>query len=247
MKLRFFLFTVMLAFISLLSVSAHSVFAFAISDKAPKGYYIYEDTLSPDHKYGVTVFDNTENDAPDDGKSQIIEVKTGKLLGAINAELACKNMNHDTIVPTRWTADDSTLLWLVDGKWGFSNEVLIHLKDEKIASQIDVLDLLQKEILKRTKAATPKEYAKVQATSGDFGSWYKDGFAIDCVPDDRGNVTDKPLVFPLLYHVFLTSNTKGLEDVVNVDSRMTALLHQDGTIEVIDFHMGKEPPSRTWE
>jgi hypothetical protein len=214
----------------------------------PKGFFISDDTLSPDHKYGVTVFDNSDDnvEAPDNAKSQIIEVKTGHLLGAIQSDLAQKNMNHDSIVPTRWTADDSMLVWQVDGKWGFSDIVLIKLADGKIKSQTDLLNLLQQEILKRTQAASPKKYAEVKGTSGEFGSWYKDGFAIDCVLDQKGDGTDGPLKFPLVYDVFLTSNTKGDEGMVNVDSRMTAKVNLDGTVHVDEFHMGKTPNARNW-
>jgi hypothetical protein len=220
-----------------------------MAENLPKGFYISDNTLSPDHKYGVTVFNNTDNgdvEPPDGAKSQVIEVKTGHVLGAIQADLAMKNMNHDEIVPTRWTADDSMMLWQVDGKWGFSDIVLIKLADGKIQSQIDLLDLLQKEILKRTQKAKPKDYAAVKATSADFGSWYKDGFAIDCVLDEKGDGTDGPMKFPLVYQVFLTSNTKGMEDIVNVDSRMTASIAADGTLHVDDFHIGRTPPARTW-
>jgi|GEM_PF-1935855 len=223
-----------------------SSFSGANGQTLPKGWFIPDNTLSPDHKYGVTAFDNTDNDAPDGAKSQIIEVKTGHLLGAVQADLAMKNMNHDEIVPTRWTEDDSTLLWQVDGKWGFSDIVLITLGNGKIQSQVDLLDLLQKEILKRTREATPNNYAKIKATSGDFGSWYKDGFAIDCVLDQKGDGTDGPLKFPLIYHVFLTSNTKGMDDIINVNSRMIASVSKDGTVQVDNFHMGNKPPARTW-
>ena len=218
----------------------------ALAQGVPKGYFISDDTLSPDKKYGVTVFDNEKADMPDIGENVVIDIKTGHILGSINSEFAMKNMNHDTIVPTRWTADDSMLLWQIDGKWGFSDIVLIKLGGGKIVSQFNVLDALQKEILKRTQAAEPKKYAAVKATSADFGSWFKDGFAIDCVLDQKGDGTDGPLKFPLLYHVYLTSNTKGDEGMVNVDSRMNAEVSADGTFKVTDFHMGNKPPARTW-
>jgi len=54
------------------------------------------------------------------------------------------------------------------------------------------------------------------------------------------------LKFPLLYHVFLTSNTKGIEGVTNLNSRMTAEVGADGTLKVNDFHLGTDPPARNW-
>jgi hypothetical protein len=220
--------------------------AIAFAQGVSKGYYISDNTLSPDKKYGVTVWDNEANDEPpDNAKSQVIEVKTGHILGDINAEIARKNMNHDSIVPTRWTADDSMLLWQVDGKWGFNDIVLIKLSGGKIVSQFDVLAALQTEILKRTQAASPKKYAAVKATGDEFGSWYKDGFAIDCVLDQKGDGTDGPMTFPLSYQVYLTSNCKGDEGTINLDSGMTAEVSADGTIKVKDFSIGKRG-ARNW-
>lgn len=230
----------------ILAAIAVGMMGSAFAQTLPKGYIVPDNTLSPDKKYGVTVFDNEKNEMPDEVKSQVVEVKTGRALGTIEGVGALTNMNHDEVIPTRWTADDSALLWLIDGKWGYSVEILIHLKDGKITSQVDVMAPLQKEILKRTKAVVPKEYAQVKKDGEGDGSWFKDGFAIDCVPDGKNDGTDGPLKFPLLYHVFLTSNTKGLEDVINVDSHMTALLNEDGTITVKEFHMGKEPHARNW-
>lgn len=206
-------------------------------------------TLSVDGRYGVTVLPD-EYDEKADGsyepvknpENAIVEIKTGRVIGTIDGDVAFEHMNHDEIAPTCWSADDSTLLWQVDGKWGFATEILISLKNGKIARQLDVLTLLQQEILKRTRAARPKDYAAIKANSGDFGSWFKDGFAIDCVLDAQ---SDK-LTFPLLAHVFLTSNTKDIEGMLNLDSRMTAEVSQDGTIKVKDFHLGQDPPAREW-
>ena len=205
-------------------------------------------TFSPDGRYGVMVLPNEyyEKTAGDyepvkDPENAIVEVKTGHRLGVIQGDVAFEHMNHDEVAPTCWTADDFMLLWQVDSKWGYATEILISLKDGKVAGQVDVLTLLQQEILKRTRAARPKEYAGIKATSAGFGSWFHDGFAIDCVLDGA-----TPLTFPILCHVFLTSNTKDMPDVTNLDSRMTAELTHDGKIKVKNFHLGQDPPAREW-
>jgi hypothetical protein len=173
----------------------------------------------------------------------VIELKTGRLLGAIQVPyVAFDHINDGEIDATIWSEDDSMLLWQVDGKWGFNTETLVSLRDGKILAQVDILHLLQQEVLRRTKEASPKDYAAVKANSAGFGSWYKDGFAVDCVLVSSVG----PLKFPLLYRVFLTSNTKGAEGVTNVDSRMTAEVNRDGTFTVKDFHLGTDPPARTW-
>ena len=100
----------------------------------------------------------------------------------------------------------------------------------------------KKEILKRTRAARPKDYAKVKLESAGDGSWFKDGFATDVVLD----ATSDNLKFPISARVFLTSNTKDLQDVTNLDSRMEAQINRDGTIKVTKFYLGQDPPAREW-
>jgi hypothetical protein len=208
----------------------------------PAGYTIPAETLSPDGRYGVTVPKMESYDILTDARNEVVQAATGRVLGAIQGNATFEGMNQTEIYPARWSADDSMLLWQVDGKWGFNTEIIIKLDRGAIKWQVDLLKLLQQEILKRTRAAVPTQYAAVRANSAGFGSWFKEGFAIDCVLINDG----KTLKFPLLARVFLTSNTKGAEGVTDVDSRMTAEVKQDGTIEVRNFHLGQDPPARDW-
>lgn len=206
-------------------------------------------TLSPDGRFGVTVpghayvekADGTYDDVKNP-QNAIIEIKTGKVVGIIGGDVAFEHMNHDNLMPSCWTEDDATLLWQVDSKWGIGTIRLINLKGGKIAGQVDVLNLLQKEILTRTRTARPKDYASVKRGSDGYGSWFKDGFAIDVVLDAAmGN-----LQFPIVARVFLTSNTKGLPDITNLDSRLNAEINRDGTFKVTKFYLGQDPPAREW-
>jgi hypothetical protein len=155
---------------------------------------------------------------------------------------ACANESNQQIAPPEWTADDSMLFWQVDGKWGFQTEVLIRLENGKIKSQVDVLSALEDEILSRTRQASPDLYARVKAKSDEYGSWYQDGFAIDCVENSETG----PMTFPLHFQIFLTSNAKGLPEVPTLESRMTAEVDADGKVKVDEFHLGSDPPSRNW-
>jgi hypothetical protein len=209
----------------------------------PAGYTVPDVTLSPDHRYGVTVPQNVEDSAIAHQQNEVVEVKTGRPLGAITEnEVAAGHTSNQELAPTEWTADDSMLFWQVDGKWGFETEVLIRLAGGKIASQVDVLTALEQEMLRRTLAASPQQYAAVKAKSDEYGSWYQDGFAIDCVEDN----TTGPMTFPLHFHVFLSSNVKGLPDLPTLESRMTAEVDRDGGVRVDEFHLGSDPPSRNW-
>ena len=201
-------------------------------------------TYSPHARYGVTVpkledYKSPGDQSPNGPKNKVVEIKTAHVLGAIQADVAFAGENHEELEPW-WTADESMLLWQVDGKWGYATEVLVKLADGKIKSQVDILSLLQQEILRRTRAAVPTKYAAVKAQGKGDGSWFKDGFAIDCVLTAEGD----DMKFPMPFHVFLTSNPKSIEGMVTVDSRMSGTISENGTIVVNDFHLGTEPPAR---
>jgi hypothetical protein len=129
----------------------------------------------------------------------------------------------------------------VDGKWGVNTAVLVHLRSESIVSQQDVLALLQDAILKRLKAAEPSRYAKIEQDHQGWGSWYRDGFAIDFVLHNEA----APLTFPMLFDVSLTSDTKGIDPKSALSAGMSAFLKKDGTLEVKDFHAGPTT-ARNW-
>jgi len=230
-------------FICYLGAILAACFGVAHGQKVPEHYVVPEITLSPDHKYGVTVPITGDLDDIASPANQIIELKTGHLLGAIaGQDIGLTHMNHDEIRPALWS-DNSLLLWQIDGKWGFASVVLVKIGVENIDWQIDLLSRLQQEMLHRTRQAVPDRYAKVKAAHADWGSWYKDGFAIDCVfagPDRN------PLAFPLLFHCYLSSDVKGIEPDSAIDARMTAEVNDRGEIRITDFHTGTKPPARTW-
>jgi hypothetical protein len=124
---------------------------------AAESYAILANTYSSDHRYGITVTELDGTASGENAVNSIVDIQTGKLLGAIDSDVASEHMNNDEIAPTLWSADDSALLWLVDGKWGYRTEELIKISKGRMGSQVDVLTLLQAEILKRLKKAVPKE------------------------------------------------------------------------------------------
>jgi hypothetical protein len=200
-------------------------------------------TLSADGRFGVTVPESDMDDKGKDTNNAIVEVKTAHILGVIQGPVATQHMNNDGVAPTYWTPDDSALLWLVNAKWGVGTVILVNLNNGKIARQVDVLGLLQKEILNRTRAARPKDYAAVKLEGAGGGSWFKDGFAIDVVFDAEAG----KLRFPVSAHVFLTSDVKGEgEDEIKLDSRMNAEVGRDGAIKATKFYLGQDPPDPGW-
>jgi hypothetical protein len=77
----------------------------------PRGCIVPPETLSPDHRYGVTAYDDTNNPLPtgDIENNKLIDVSTGRVLATIDAPAAMTRMNHGGIAPCRWSADGSLL------------------------------------------------------------------------------------------------------------------------------------------
>jgi hypothetical protein len=83
----------------------------------PDGFGVERSSLSPDKRYGVLAPDLDHYDDAATHQNKLVEVKTGRVLAVIQAETGMVHMNHGGILPSRWSADGSLLLWKVDGKW----------------------------------------------------------------------------------------------------------------------------------
>jgi hypothetical protein len=199
----------------------------------PPGYIVLPDSLSPDHHYGVTAYDDTNNPLPggDIDSNKLIDVSTGRVLAAIDSSAAMTRMNHGGIVPSRWSPDGSLLLWEVEGKWGPDLIVLLEIKNGTVMKQVDLLTLAQKAILIRTRKASPDEYKKAKAENAGNGSAYPEGFTVDAQ-------VDGPISFPLHVRTELTSNPKGIEGLPTVESHLEGVLDEKGVFKVTQFQLG---------
>ena len=209
---------------------------------APTGYTIPDITLSPDHRYGVTV---PGLDSPNPHNS-LIETKTGRVLAEIQATTGYEKANHINLLPSRWTRDNSYLLWEVDGKWCDTALVLMKLENGNVEWQRDLLKIGQQAILVRTKQVVPGKYRDAKEQNKGNGSAYPDGFTVDVAVESKEG---EPLSLPLTIHVYLSSNPKGIEDpqFINLDARLDASMNSKGTFTVTKFHLGKKPPAPRWE
>lgn len=205
--------------------------ACALGQNIPKGYIVPDSTISPDHRYGVTVPLIAENDESAKVKNSLVELKTGRVLAVIRAETGWDHMNHGGVDP-KWSKDGSLLLWMVDGKWCPRALVLLKLADGKVLWQTDILSAGQQAILVRTKKAAAEKYAAAKKANADNGSAYPDGFTVDVEAAD-------PLSLPLHIQVTLTSNPKELPDLPNLDSHLEGVVDSDGKFIVKSFHLGR--------
>ena len=213
----------------------------AAGQAVPADYKILDITLSPDHRYGVTV---PGLDTPNP-QNNLVEVETGRVLVVIRADVGYERANHNSVLPSRWAKDDSLLLWQVEGKWCDTALVLLKLQNGAVVWQLNLLEAGQQAILARTKQARPKKYLAAKEWNRGSGSAYPDGFTVDVVAD--GNENEAPSL-PLKIHVYLTSNPKSIEgqDAVNLESRLNAVVDEDGKFRVTNFHVGATPPAPNW-
>lgn len=220
-----------------------------------------EGTRPPGGKYGITVpvfhFDDDpkkpDGNAEDEEVNQVVNLKTGRVVAVIEQEYPGydRTLNHHRIGEASWSSDSSLLLWEVGGKWFDDSLVLMKIEDDKAKWQLDLMKAGQQAILERTKKALPKEYAAFRKSVTDaeaayqakypgesVRSAYPEGFTIDVRRADNESIQ---LTLPLKIHVCLTSNPKGIEDEVQVDSYLDAVVTKDEKFTVTDFKLGVRP------
>jgi hypothetical protein len=206
----------------------------AAAQIVPSGYTIPDITLSPDHRYGVTV---PGLDTPNPHNS-LIEIKTGRVLAVIQADTGYERANHISLVPSRWAKDNSFLLWEVEGKWFDTALVLLKLENGKVEWQRNLLKIGQQAILARTKRAAPRKYRAAKEQNKGNGSAYPDGFTVAVTVEGKEG---EPLSLPLAIFVSLTSNPKEIPKFVNLDAELEASMSSEGKFTVTKFNLGTKP------
>ncbi len=208
------------------------------ASKMPNGHIVVEDSTSPDQHYAVTAFDNDKTEEPPKGMdtNRLIELKSGRVVTVLIGEPGLARMGHGGIMPARWSADSSILLWEVDGKWFHHTMVLVRLDQGKLLWQRDVLKLLQQEILTRTRNLDPKKYAKVKKDHQGWGSAYPDGFSVEVEALD-------PIAFPLRVRARLASETK---EASILDTHLEGEINEKGELKITKFAAGPGPVQRNF-
>jgi len=203
----------------------------------PKNFVVAKDSTSPNGRYAVLVpvCDDSSSDAnlPAD---RLYNLRSGKVLGELVGNPGCNRaLNYIEVMPSRWSADNSLLLWFVGGKWFPWAYVVTRVENGKLLWQVDLLKSAQEAILARTKAAAPERYAAAVKANAGSGSAYPEGFTVDVK-------AELPLKLPLKVHAVLTSNPKMIEDpdMPNLDSSLEAVVDKDGKFTVTSFRLEKE-------
>jgi hypothetical protein len=212
----------------------------------PKGFALAPDSTSPNKCYAVLVpiCDDSSPDAklPAD---RLYDLSSGGVLGDLVGNPGCNRaLNYIEVMPSRWSANSSLLLWFVGGKWFPWAYVVARVQDGKLLWQVDLLAEAQKAILARTKAAAPERYAGAKKANEGSGSAYPEGFTVDVK-------AALPLKLPLKVHAVLTANPKMIEDpdMPNLDASLEAVVDKDGKFTVANFRLEKENAynGETWQ
>lgn len=164
--------------------------------------------------------------------NRLIEMRTGRSLGSPKGETAWTRMQWSEVMPTAWSADESLLVWYVDGKWFPDSYVVIHLQRGAIKWQLDLLKVAQKTILARTRRAAPAKYAAAREESAGNGSAYPEGFSVDVE-------ALTPISLPLRVWVVLTTDPKDIDPVPQLASHLQGLVDVRGKFHVTDFGLGR--------
>ena len=199
---------------------------FAHTQEKRPAFTVPDSTLSPDRRYGVTV---PSSATAAKGSNELVEVATGKTLAVIKAATVFDRTNHETLLPSRWSKDGKFLLWEVDGKWFPHALVLLKLEESKV-TQYNLLELAQKAILAETKKASPDKYEAARKENANTGSAYPEGFSVDVEALD-------PVILPIHLRIALSSNPKGIEGALTLESSMDAVLTEEGKLEIKLFKL----------
>jgi len=118
----------------------------------PDGYIVYENTQSPDERYGILVpsMDAWEKDESLEEINYLADLKAHQLMGKIRGADYFEHQNHRGLQVT-WAPDSTWCVVEYDGRFGFDTISILELKGSGFV-QTDI----GKKIDKSLKAAIAK-------------------------------------------------------------------------------------------
>ena len=205
----------------------------------PDGYFVPEDSLSPDKRYGVMVPDHAHFEEGGRGQNKVIEMATGKTIAEIDAESWFQDravrMNHGSVA-ARWSRNGNVLAWIVGGKWAPRSFNLLKIGNGSTEWQCDVLKEVQQQILQETKNAEPTAYEAARLENQGSGSAYPDGFVIDVTLPSAG------FELPMTCTVTLDSNPKQIDRLTSLRSALDVSVDTDGHLQFTSLRLLSAQP-----
>ena len=194
----------------------------------PPHFSIPSDTISPDGRYGVMM-----PDAETDGPNRLIDMRTGRLVVDLAGVPGWREEDHSMRwgeMEARWSADGTALCWIHPDKWFPESYVVLKLENGRLAWQVELMKAADREILARTEAAAPLNFAIAKSDNAEDGSAYPEGFTIDVSePGEKFSL-------PLECSVTLTSDPKEDDPVENgVQGSLRMTVGTDGSLTYSEF------------
>jgi len=96
----------------------------------PDGYVLYEETQSPDERYGILVptYEASEKDRSLETTNYLADIKDHRILGKIKGADYFAHQNHRGL-KTVWAPDSSWCVMEYDSRFSFDNLSILELKD----------------------------------------------------------------------------------------------------------------------
>lgn len=215
-------------FAVLLVLQSAFCFAAFAAPPLPKGYEISPNSTSPNGEFCVieptrdAFFKAIESSSKINFYNAVVNAKTGKILEKVKDDYGIHDGPQFINDHALWSPDSSTLVWVIDSKWGPSSITVFRLANRHVISQTDLRTPIDNELLKRTKKAHPKIYKNAVKENAGCGSWYPDGFTID--------IHVSPLTTnDVIFTAALTADPKDVQGWPN-DAKIYALI--DGKLGV---------------
>jgi hypothetical protein len=153
----------------------------------PDGYIVYENTQSPDERYGILVpsMDAWEKDESLEEINYLADLKAHQLMGKIRGADYFEHQNHRGLQVT-WAPDSTWCVVEYDGRFGFDTISILELKGSGFV-QTDI----GKKIDKSLKAAIAKQSHDPESGGGDATPRFRIGAdrKVRVSLDDRSEAT----------------------------------------------------------
>ena len=135
----------------------------------PEGYEVYEDTQSPDGRYGILVptYEAWDNDSTLEEKNYFADLKNHRSLGKIAGADYFRNQNHRSL-RTVWAEDSSWCIVQYDSRFGFDTISIIEPKGASFV-QTDI----GKKIDKALAAVITKQSHEKAGGGGDESPYFR--------------------------------------------------------------------------
>jgi hypothetical protein len=136
----------------------------------PDGYIVYENTTSPDGRYGVLVptMEASEQDESLSQANYLADVKNHRVLGEIDKVEYFEHQNHRALA-VFWTPQSNICVVENDGRYGADSISVLEIKDSSFA-QTEMGDRIQKSL-----DSAMKKHARDHEMSGYVSPYFRFG------------------------------------------------------------------------